>query len=104
MSLLNRLFKRDALSCRQVEAVLQEYLDNELDPAEVPKVLAHLEKCRDCGLEAELYTSMKNSLQAHQDAPSEDSMSNIRALAEQLATNGAAVIEEHDSHDGHEHN
>lgn len=99
MNLLNRLFKRNALSCRQVTAVLQEYLDNELAPDEVPKVLAHLEKCRDCGLEAEIYTSMKSSLQSHQEEPSDDSMAKIRALAQQLATQGAAGLESHEDHD-----
>ena len=53
MSFLDRLFRRKSgLSCHQVAAVLQEYLDKELDAAEVPKVLEHLEQCRDCGLEA----------------------------------------------------
>jgi len=96
MSLLNRLFNRKGLSCTQVEAVLQEYLDEELDPAEVPKVLAHLEKCRDCGLEAEFYTSIKTSLVDHQKEPSTDSMAAIRALAEQLATHGPPEGMDHD--------
>ena len=99
MSLLNRLFRRDALSCRQVTAVLQEYLDHELAAEEVPKVLAHLEKCRDCGLEVEIYTNMKTSLQAHQDEPSEDSVAKIQELAEQLATHGPAGM----AHDDHDH-
>lgn len=89
MSLLNRLFRRNpGMSCSQVEAVMQQYLDNELDPSEVPKVLAHLEACKDCGLEAELYTRIQSSLREHQQAPSADSMDRIRALAQELAVNG----------------
>ncbi|MEM7096432.1 MAG: anti-sigma factor [Actinomycetota bacterium] len=89
MSLLDRLFRRNSgLTCQQVEAVMQEYLDGELDPAMVPKVLEHLEACRDCGLEAEMYLKIKSSLKAHQDEPSVDSMDRIRAMAEELAANG----------------
>ena len=76
------------MSCQQVEAVMQQYLDNELDPAEVPKVIEHLELCKKCGLEVELYTRIKASLEAHQEAPSADSMDRIRALAHGLALNG----------------
>lgn len=87
MNLLNRLFRR-GMTCQQVEAVMQQYLDNELEPSEVPKVLAHLEECRDCGLEAELYERIKGSLREHQEAPSADSMDRIRALAAELAASG----------------
>lgn len=85
----NRLFSRDrGLSCDQVAEVLQQYLDSELDPAETPKVLAHLEKCRDCGLEADLYARIKGTLQTYQQAPTEQAMVNVRALANELATTG----------------
>lgn len=87
MKLLKRLFSR-GMTCEQVEAVMQQYLDQELDPAQVPKVLAHLEACRDCGLEAEMYNRIKASLLSHQHAPDSDSAARIRALAEDLATNG----------------
>lgn len=87
MNLLNRLFRR-GMSCQQVDEVMQQYLDRELDASEVPKVLEHLEACKDCGLEAELYTRIQNSLHEHQVAPSADSMSKIRALAQELAVSG----------------
>jgi len=87
MNFFTRLFKR-GYSCQQVEAVLQQYLDEELEANEVPKVLKHLEACKDCGLEAAMYTRIKDSLVAHQQAPDADSMSRIRSLAEELATNG----------------
>jgi len=87
MNFLSRIFKR-GMTCEQVADVLQQYLDEELEASEVPKVLQHLEACRDCGLEATMYTRIKESLQNHQDSPSQDSMSRIRALAEELATSG----------------
>ena len=90
MNFLSRFFGR-GLSCDQVAVVLQEYLDNELDPNEVPKVLKHLETCRDCGLEAQLYERIKGSLQSHQTAPDQGSIDRIRNLATELATSGPPV-------------
>jgi anti-sigma factor RsiW len=87
MNFLTRIFKR-GMSCQQVEAVLQQYLDKELEASEVPKVLKHLEACKDCGLEADMYTRIKDSLVTHQSEPSTDSMDRIRLLAEELATTG----------------
>ena len=87
MNFLSRIFKR-GMSCEQVAAVLQQYLDEELAAAEVPKVLKHLEACRDCGLEATMYTRIKESLVHHQESPDQDSMARIRNLAQELATNG----------------
>ncbi|MCH9805368.1 MAG: zf-HC2 domain-containing protein [Acidimicrobiaceae bacterium] len=87
MNFLSRFFKRD-MSCHQVAAVMQQYLDAELEPSQVPKVLKHLEACKDCGLEATMYTRIKDSLQNHQESPTEDSIARIRNLAEELAANG----------------
>lgn len=92
MNILNRLFgRKNLLSCEQVAMVMQQYLDSELAADEVPKVLAHLEMCKDCGLEAELYTKIKDALVLHRVTPSEASMSGVRALAEQLSTTGPPV-------------
>lgn len=87
MNFLSRIFKR-GMSCEQVEAVMQQYLDEELEASEVPKVLKHLEACKDCGLEADMYIRIKESLKSHQAAPDADSMARIRSLAEELATTG----------------
>ena len=87
MNLLSRIFRR-GLSCDQVAEVLQQYLDKELEASQIPKVLKHLETCKDCGLEAEVYTKIKTSLIAHQQAPDVESMVRIRALAQELATSG----------------
>ena len=87
MNFLSRIFRR-GMSCQQVEAVLQQYLDEELKAAEVPKVLKHLEACKDCGLEASMYTRIKDSLVTHQEAPDHESMARIRSLAHELATSG----------------
>jgi anti-sigma factor RsiW len=87
MTVLSRFFGR-GLSCTQLEAVLQQYLDNELSPRDVPKVLRHLEECRHCGLEASLYERIKHSLHTHQDSPDDASMARVRAFATELASSG----------------
>jgi len=49
-------------TCREVGRILQTYLDGELDPGRVVKVTAHLEHCRRCGMEADTYERIKESL------------------------------------------
>lgn len=95
MNFFSRIFGRGmgGLTCQQVEAVMQQYLDQELEPSEVPKVLKHLEACKDCGLEAQLYQQIKTSLVAHQQSPDDESMDRIRALAQQLAAGGPDAFE-----------
>lgn len=88
MNVFARFLRRNDLSCQHVEKVMQEYLDNELDPAEVPKVLKHLETCRDCGLEAELYERIKTTLRGHQQTPDQASIDRVRNLAFELANSG----------------
>jgi predicted anti-sigma-YlaC factor YlaD len=49
-------------SCREVGRILQGYLDGDLDEARVAKVTEHLEHCRRCGMEADAYARIKESL------------------------------------------
>jgi anti-sigma factor RsiW len=49
-------------TCREVGRILQSYLDADLDQARVSIVAAHLEHCRRCGMEADAYTRIKESL------------------------------------------
>lgn len=90
MKILSRLFPSKGLSCEQVAAVLQQYLDGELEPDQVPAVLEHLDACRDCGLEAELYSKIKNSLHTHRYQPDQASIDRLAALAGELAETGLA--------------
>jgi len=52
-------------SCKEIADVLQSFLDGELEKSDIPTVKAHLDACRDCGLEAETYEAVKASLAAH---------------------------------------
>jgi len=58
-------------SCREVGQVLQAYLDGDVEADFAAKIEAHLDKCRDCGLERETYQQIKDSLA--RQAPSVDS-------------------------------
>jgi len=58
-------------SCREVGQVLQSYLDGDVEAGFTEKIEAHLERCRDCGLERETYQQIKNSLA--RQSPSVDS-------------------------------
>jgi anti-sigma factor RsiW len=72
------------MSCAEVGAVLQQYLDGELDEATSPLVEAHLELCRRCGLEAEIYSDVKHAL-AHRVDPPADSLVRLRSFAGRIA-------------------
>ena len=51
------------LSCDEVLAVLQQYLDGEVDATTAQQVAVHLDVCEGCGPEAEVYRNIKRSLQ-----------------------------------------
>lgn len=89
MNPFSRIFRRNGLTCDQVAAVMQQYLDSELDPDQVPKVIKHLDKCRDCGLEADTYRRIKASLNAYQQQPDQASLQRLRDVAQGLIANGA---------------
>jgi len=50
------------MDCHEVGALLQHFLDDELDERRAARIAAHLEDCRRCGLEAEAYEQIKVSL------------------------------------------
>lgn len=64
MSTVGRMRERvvEMRTCHEVGRVLQTYLDDELDQADVKKVASHLEHCRRCGMEADTYARIKESL------------------------------------------
>jgi anti-sigma factor (TIGR02949 family) len=71
------------LGCVQVIRVLQEYLDGETDEVTARRVAAHLDDCRDCGLEADLYREIKKAL-ARQKRPDARAVERLRGFGESL--------------------
>lgn len=54
--------KREIASCMEVARALQAYLDGEVDTVTARRVARHLEICRRCGLEAQTYLAIKDTL------------------------------------------
>jgi anti-sigma factor RsiW len=70
MGVMMRLRRKAGISCAQVQALVQSYLDGELpDGPDRDRLVAHLDRCRPCGVEAETYERIKASLSA--DVPAE---------------------------------
>ncbi len=85
MKIFGRLIgTRTQLSCHQVGKVLQTYLDNELDADARQKVASHLDDCRRCGLEADTYEALKESLQ-RSPILDEGPVARLRDFGERLA-------------------
>lgn len=78
---------REMRECMHVNPKLQAYLDGEVDQGTVERVVAHLEYCRKCGLEAAAYRAIKDALAARQ-RPADDALARLHAFGEQLAATG----------------
>jgi len=83
--------------CVEAGRKLQSYLDGELDADARQRLSTHLELCRRCGLEADVYRQLKASLarvnQNHNPSGLEQSMQRLRAIAEDLIHNGPPAAE-----------
>lgn len=76
------------LSCKQVGKDLQSFLDNEDTEFSSNDLAAHLEACKDCGLEADVYRKIKDTLR-NQAAPVDgDSLSRLKDFGRELAESG----------------
>ncbi|MGY6024576.1 anti-sigma factor family protein [Streptomyces spinosirectus] len=73
--------------CRKVIHDLQAYLDGETDEATGRRVKAHLDDCRDCGLEADRYRKIKYSL-ARLGQPDACAVARLRRFGESLLHTG----------------
>jgi hypothetical protein len=65
MRLMMRLRRKAGISCARVQDLVQSYLDGELETGpERDRLIAHLDLCRPCGVEADTYERIKESLGA----------------------------------------
>ncbi len=88
------------LTCREVGRLLQRYLDGHTDEHATARIAEHLEDCRRCGLEAEIYREIKASLARHAPALPETTLARLRRFGDQLAMHGPP---QGPSDDGHDH-
>jgi anti-sigma factor RsiW len=82
--LFGRFRRHDQMMCADVVRVLQQYLDGRLDAATARLAAQHLEMCKDCGLEAETYATIKRAL-FELGAPPPDAIERLRTFAVALA-------------------
>lgn len=73
-----------ALSCQQVAHVLQSFLDQEVDPSTVERIEDHLEQCRRCGMEAEVYREIKEALSRATPVVPELTLRRLHRFGEEL--------------------
>lgn len=75
------------VNCREVGRVLQSYLDGDVESDFAEKIAAHLEKCKDCGLEYETYTRIKDSLSGmNNDEIDADAIARLRDFGRNLTS------------------
>jgi anti-sigma factor RsiW len=75
----------DALTCHEAAKILQAYLDGELDDIGARRVSAHLEVCRRCGLDLEVYTVIKAALRRRTVGDDDLAVRRLRSFADDLA-------------------
>lgn len=78
-------------SCREVGRVLQSYLDCSLDEITLRRVHQHLEACRRCGLDAEVYTELKGSLARHAAPADPSTVARLEEFGRSLTDPSAAA-------------
>jgi anti-sigma factor RsiW len=78
------------ITCAEVGAVLQAYLDDEIDEIATRRVTHHLEDCLRCGMEVVTYRRIKESLGRRGPDLDPASMARLRAFGERLAAGDVA--------------
>ncbi|NNN15350.1 MAG: zf-HC2 domain-containing protein [Acidimicrobiaceae bacterium] len=73
------------IRCKTAAKWLQFYLDGELSDTIVQqRVTYHLERCKNCGLEAETYTQIKTAISIHARDLDKRSIDRLSAFIESL--------------------
>jgi anti-sigma factor RsiW len=74
----------------EVADVLQAFLDGELPPSRMHAVAEHLEHCERCGIEAEVYETVKRSLEQLAVPVDRLALRRLHAFAETLGPQEAS--------------
>jgi predicted anti-sigma-YlaC factor YlaD len=83
------------MRCMATMRVLQTYLDGALDEVAARRVAEHLEDCRRCGLEAEVYQEIKTALGEQDRTVDPRAIERLRHFGEQLARGDASAHGDH---------
>lgn len=77
----------EVASCLEVGRQLQSYLDGHVDDLTATRLSRHLELCRRCGMKADTYRAIKQSLARRAEPVDPDAVARLRAFGEELLTN-----------------
>lgn len=80
--------RTDEAGCAEVAAVLQSYLDGQVDDLTARRVGRHLEHCRRCGLESATYEAIKHAIARRARDVDASALDRLRAFGERLAEEG----------------
>ncbi len=76
----------EQLSCSEVGRSLQHFLDGELaHEVEIDCLAAHLEACKRCGLEADVYQRIKAAIEHRRPDVSEEAVQRLLEFGHRLA-------------------
>lgn len=81
-----RRLRRQGLNCRQVGRLLQTYLDGAVPDASAVLVANHLDDCRRCGLEVDIYRYLIRSLAQARGPENPGQLARLQDFADALAT------------------
>lgn len=73
------------MNCRDVGLRLQTYLDGELDDERMERIRNHLDECVKCGLEADVFTSIKNDLSSQARPVNAEAIARLRAFSDKIS-------------------
>lgn len=76
---------RRPMTCEEVGEWLQHYLDGEIDERRSGRLVAHLEECKRCGLELDVYERIKHSLETRHAAVPAEAIARLREFGARLA-------------------
>ncbi len=76
------------LSCQQVGKDLQSFLDGEETNVTAEDLSAHLEACKDCGLEADVYRKIKLAISQTAEPVDKGSLDRLQDFGRKLAESG----------------
>ncbi len=71
--------------CAEVGAVLQAYLDDELETPDAESVAAHLTHCERCGIEAETVGKVIAAIERQRPDLDQDALERLAGFVDELA-------------------
>ena len=69
----------------EVRRVINGFVDNQLEDGFAAKIAEHLDECRRCGLSAEVYADIKQSLQSKPPTIDDAAIERLREFGSELA-------------------